>query len=63
MSTKDETRDLVELARTYYLSGFGRSPDYFSRPGAIVASVDGNYCTDITGNRLRVAGGDACAAR
>jgi len=52
MATQDEPTKLVDLAQTYYLSGFGRGPDYFAKAGAIVASVQGNYATDIFGNRL-----------
>ncbi len=52
MGTREETRELVELAREYYVSGFGRTPEFFGKPGAIAASAQGNYYSDIMGNRL-----------
>ena len=47
----DEAR-LVRLAQEFYLSGFGRNSSFHERPGSIMRSAEGNYATDISGNRL-----------
>jgi len=52
MTTRDEAEALVGLAREYYVSGFGRSEDFYGRPGSIIESADGHYAADIFGNRL-----------
>ncbi|MCK9355964.1 MAG: aminotransferase class III-fold pyridoxal phosphate-dependent enzyme [Dehalococcoidia bacterium] len=52
MATRENPHELVELAREYYVSGFGRGPEFFEKPGSIVASVHGNYFTDIFGRQL-----------
>ena len=52
MATHEDPRELVELARAYYVSGFGRGPEFFNKPGSIVASVHGNHFTDIFGRQL-----------
>ncbi len=52
MATGDEARELVNLAREYYVSGFGRGEDFYDRPGSIIQSADGHYTVDIYGNRL-----------
>ena len=52
MATGDEARELVSLAREYYVSGFGRGEDFYGKPGSIVESADGHYAVDIYGNRL-----------
>ncbi|MFW6103194.1 MAG: aminotransferase class III-fold pyridoxal phosphate-dependent enzyme, partial [Chloroflexota bacterium] len=44
--------ELVELAQRFYVSGFGRGETFHAGKGAIIASADGNYATDIWGNRL-----------
>jgi len=52
MVTRDEAQSLVNLAREYYVSGFGRGEDFYGRPGSIIESADGHYAVDIYGNRL-----------
>jgi adenosylmethionine-8-amino-7-oxononanoate aminotransferase len=52
MDTVASAEDLVRLAQRFYVSGFGRSETFHAAPGAILASADGNYGTDIWGNRL-----------
>ncbi len=47
-----EAQSLVDIARNYYLSGFGRGPEFYEMPGSIVASVDGHYGIDVFGNRF-----------
>ena len=52
MPARDETEALVQLAREYYVSGFGRGEGFYGAPGSIVAAADGHYAVDIFGNRL-----------
>ncbi|MFW6057138.1 MAG: aspartate aminotransferase family protein [Chloroflexota bacterium] len=52
MDTVTGANDLVGLAQRFYVSGFGRGEEFHAGKGAIIASADGNYATDIWGNRL-----------
>ncbi len=52
MATKQETEELLAIAREYYVSGFGRGDAFHDRPGAIIESAEGHYAVDIHGTRL-----------
>ncbi len=52
MKSQGDEAHLVRLAQEFYVSGFGRNSSFHERPGAIMRSAEGNYATDISGNRL-----------
>jgi len=52
MKNHSDEPHLRRLAQEFYLSGSARTGSYYEKPGAIIVSTEGNYATDISGNRL-----------